>query len=354
MKTVSCVVIFLLFCIAKFMVFRPYLGVDSALSPLRNNHESLAYVTLLGEGKTKEEWAQDPEGKTDPYTTGAMMLAYQLLHAPETRTQRSIPFIVLASEEIPQQRRDRLAAMGATVIPIEVLGPTEWMTKQGKIEGRFKFMFTKLRAWDVLKKFSRVVFMDGDTVLMKPLDAVFDDPASQFQSTSLENLPPDEALPPSNYVLGSMPETSGSHPTPPTLENGGFTDPEYFNAGFFVFSPNPMLFQYYASIMDATNRFDPKYAEQNLLNYAHRRNGTAPWQQFQGHWNVRFPMVDDYQEGLIASFHDKWWAPEGYGGHVIRPYYEKIKDETEAFYWSRVSMVGGSQNPKNDPAQDQR
>lgn len=334
------VIIFCLFCILKFLSFHPILDQDGTAPTSSSNHESLAYVTLLGEGKTKEEWTQDPEGKTDVYTIGAMMLAYQLLHAPETRTRKQIPFIVLACEEIPQQRRDRLSAMGATVIPIEVIGPTEWMTAPGAIEDRFKYMFTKLRAWDVLNKFSRVLFMDVDTVLLKPLDGVFDDPASQFQPIFPDQLPADEEPLPSSYVLASMPETSGQHESPPSIENGGFTNVEYFNAGFFVFSPHPKLFKHFNSIMAASNRFDPKYPEQNLLNYAHRRNGTAPWQQFRGDWNVRFPMADDFTKGQIVSFHDKWWAPEGFGGPVIRPYYEKVRSETESFFNDRTDVLG--------------
>lgn len=349
MKTLSAtLVIFSLFCIVKFFSFHPILDFDDAATSSAPESEKVAYVTLLGEGKTKEEWAQDPEGRTDVYTTGAMMLAYQLLHAPETRTQRSIPFIVLACEEIPQQRRDRLSAMGATVIPIEVLGPTEWMTAPGKIEDRFKYMFTKLRAWDVLNKFSRVLFMDADTVLVKTLDGVFDDPASQFQPTSLDHVPADEKPPPSSYVLASMPETSGQHESPPSIESGGFTNVEYFNAGFFVFSPSTKIFQHYLSIMAAVDRFDPKYPEQNLLNYAHRRNGSASWQQFQGDWNVRFPIAEDYIKEEIASFHDKWWAPEGYGGPIVKPYYDRVKAETEEFYKNRAGILGESHPSTNE------
>ena len=46
------------------------------------------------------------------------MLIYQLLHDPETRTNTSIPFLVLVTEDVSQDKRDRLTKDGATVIEI--------------------------------------------------------------------------------------------------------------------------------------------------------------------------------------------------------------------------------------------
>jgi hypothetical protein len=56
------------------------------------------------------------------------------------------------------------------------------------------------------------------------------------------------------------------------------------------------------------HRFDANLPEQNLLNYAHRRDGNMPWQTLWYGWNVHFASSEDL-EGGVASVHEKWWRP---------------------------------------------
>ncbi|KAL9112587.1 MAG: hypothetical protein Q9227_003158 [Pyrenula ochraceoflavens] len=311
--------------------------------------EKLAYISII---TGCDADPADPAGDNDVYLKGAMMLAYQILHAPATRTEKAIPFFVMVTSDVTQQRQDKLTAMGARVIPIEFFIPEDhWLMTSGTIEHRFRRMFAKLRAWEALQEYSRALLLDTDMILKHRLDKVFDDPMTSLQSTNNSAKPPvDEQNPPSSYIFAAYPETAGSHETPPTVENGGYPDPIHINAGFMVFSPNLELFEYYQSLVKEPGKFDPKYPEQNLLNYAHRRDGPMPWRHFEGHFNTRFPTSEDFEQDVTASYHDKWWAPEGYGAYTLRPYYEKIKSETEGFYEAAIESKNQQQQQQQSPA----
>ena len=90
------------------------------LSPLRtritrstSSGSPYAYVTLLSQNPSLDNKIV-PDNEDD-YFVATRTLAYQLLHAPETRTNSSIPFIVLATEDVAPHKLDRLRLDGATV-----------------------------------------------------------------------------------------------------------------------------------------------------------------------------------------------------------------------------------------------
>ena len=270
----------------------------------------------------------DPEDMEDHYFVATRILAYQLLHEPSTRTNRSMPFIVLVTDDIPEIKRERLRLDGATVIPMPYLRPAnDWI--HGEIP-EWDDVMTKLRAWD-LTQYSRILFLDGDTILSRRLDELFDDPACQMRQVETNgSWLLDEGTQPQEYVLASIPETNPVHSFPPTIENGGFKDPDYFNAGFFLFSPSKAVLDHYKAVMELENRYDPRYPEQNLLNYAHRRNGTMPWQEMNNSWNIRFPQLEDVIDGDIASVHDKWW--HAHMDPRLDDVYQSIRWSMEGFY----------------------
>lgn len=86
----------------------------------------------------------------------------------------------------------------------------------------------------------------------------------------------------------------------------------YLNAGFFVIRPSKDLFAYYESLLRVDGKFDPTFPEQNLLNYAHRRDGPMPWAPLGWRWNMNWPTMADF-EGGARSFHAKYWD-----GYVLR------------------------------------
>ena len=118
----------------------------------------------------------------------------------------------------------------------------------------------------------------------------------------------DEAALPSTYSFAGVPEMNREHRYPPTDANHDFPNINYLNAGFFVFKPSLEMLDYYLSVLSITGRFDPELTEQNLLNYAHRREGSMSWTQLANTWNMHYPNLNDLQGG-VKSIHEKWWTP---------------------------------------------
>jgi alpha-N-acetylglucosamine transferase len=119
-----------------------------------------------------------------------------------------------------------------------------------------------------------------------------------------------------------------THTFPPTFDDrkGGLKGFGYFNAGFFLLKPSLAAFDYYTSLLDIKDSFDPKYMEQNLLNFAHRWDGPMPWKEIAYTWNLRCPNENDFEQGLV-SMHEKWWT---------QPYIydnEKVKQWLRAQRW---------------------
>ncbi|KAL9073913.1 MAG: hypothetical protein Q9157_004559 [Trypethelium eluteriae] len=288
--------------------------------------ERLAYATFLTATMANLD---DPNDEHDLYFIATRILAWQILHSPVTATNRSIPFLVLVTEDISESKRERLTMDGATVVPVEYLREgTDWI--HGEMP-EWRDVITKLRAWQ-LTEYSRILFLDGDMILTGPLDDIFDIPAATPASTIRNEdiqISDEESPPPDKYVLASIAEVNPVHAPNPTVENGDFKDPDYFNAGFFLFSPSQPLFEHYKSIMNIPYRFDPRYPEQNLLNYAHRPEGSMPWQDLGSKWNIRFPNLDDLASG-VQSLHDKWWHPHMDGR--LNEFYQEVRWRMEGFY----------------------
>lgn len=272
------------------------LGLQDA-SATTGNEERLAYMTLItGTMADKSE----TDINADPYFVATRLLGYQLMHHNATKSQRNIPFVVLVTEDVPQARKDRLAQDGAIVVEVEYVFTPEWVV--GEMP-QWKDLMTKLRAWQ-LTEYSRALFLDGDMILNKCLDGIFDDPRAQFVDSLPETSSMSEEPVPSQYLLATMAEANPNHAYPPTAANNDYKDPDYFNAGFFLFGTSEDMFDYYTELLEHDNIFDPKYVEQNLLNYAHRQDGRMPWQHVETQWNIRFPNMKD-KDGGAHSFHDK-------------------------------------------------
>lgn len=111
--------------------------------------EKLAYMTFLT-GTTAN--LTDADITHDQYFDATRMLGYQLLHHDRTKTQQNIPFIVLVTDDISEEKRERLTQDGVTVIPVEYIVPGEWL--HATVD-RWKDVVTKLRAWQ-LTQYSRI------------------------------------------------------------------------------------------------------------------------------------------------------------------------------------------------------
>ncbi|KAF1348498.1 nucleotide-diphospho-sugar transferase, partial [Delphinella strobiligena] len=272
-----------------------------------------AFATFLAGPASEDE---DANIENDHYFVATRILAYQLLHAPETRSiDESIPFVVLVTENVSEEKRSRLRKDGAVVVPAEFIR-AEWVKTE---TSTWQDVMTKLRLWE-LTQFDRICFLDGDTILVEPLDGIFEDSSVLLHTTGQKRkqLFADEGVMPANYSFAGVPEMNRQHHFPPVDGQGDFPNINYLNAGFFVFQPSLTMLDYYMSLMNTVDKFNPQFPEQNLLNYAHRKEGNMPWLQLGNTWNIHYPTVDDLLNG-VKSMHDKWWAPEN---DELKPYME--------------------------------
>ncbi|KAL9623537.1 MAG: hypothetical protein Q9160_002218 [Pyrenula sp. 1 TL-2023] len=282
-----------------------FLGSDSISVQPSDSHShtpKYAFATFLTGTSAN---VTDKDDNHDNYLVATRILIYQLLHAPETRSKTKIPIVALVTKEVPESKRARLRKDGAIVKEVRHVHGAGW---EDATSPNWADVLTKLRLWELVE-YDRVAFLDGDTILTKPIDGVFDDPAVAQLTTSSNPAAthPDEAPLPSKYSFAAITQLATAHSYPPTIENHSFPNPDYLNAGLMVLQPSLDLFAYYLSLTKVPrDRFNHDLPEQNLLNYAHRRDGNMPWQALDPAWNVQYPSLKDV-EGGAASLHDKWW-----------------------------------------------
>ena len=251
----------------------------------------VAFATFLAGNANIDTKADEESAEThdedDGYFLGTRVLAYQLLHSQTAGTNNSIPFIVLCTEDVSKRKRDRLKRDGATIVVVEKLN-ADWAIPA---TARWRDVMSKLRLFQ-LTEYSKILFIDADTLVTKPLDGVFYDEASLTQATGTNpaQIKDDEGALPRTYMFSTHGDFWGyDHPYPPD------TNLNYLNCGFFVFTPSKVLFDYYTSLLKLPGRFDPGFPEQNLLNYAHRRDGNMPWKPLWYGWNVNWPTEKDWR-----------------------------------------------------------
>lgn len=288
--------------------------------------EKLAYVTFLS-GTVD----QDEDLENDNYFIATRILIWQLLHNPSTRTN-GIDVVVMVTPSVSESRRARLAKDGAIVYPVEFLrSETRWVKAE---QHRWDDVMTKIRAWE-MTQYSRILMLDGDSMLLRQLDGVFDDPGAQIQTTKqMDNytaLEGEAPLPPT-YLLGSLSEVWDSNHDFPPADGTGLKKYGYMNAGFFLLAPSLASFNYYRSFLEIPDSFDPKYPEQNLLNKAHQWDGPMPWKEISYTWNIRCPTENDFEKGLV-SMHEKWWTqPYLYENQKVKDFLKSRRWEMKGWY----------------------
>lgn len=312
---------------AKFQTQRPL------------NPAGVAFATFLAGNANPSKEATDEASAAindadDGYFLGARVLAYQLLHSTKAGTNNSIPFLVLCTPSVSPRKRARLAADGATVILVEPLN-AGWIHPGSP---RWVDVLAKLRLLE-LTQYKKICFIDADTLVTAPLDGVFHDEGTLLQTTGSdpEQTKDDEASLPRTYLFASHTDTWGyDHPTlgSYTPKPGDASAGTYLNAGFFVVSPSKSLLAYYLSLLAVEGKFDPGFPEQNLLNYAHRREGNMPWQPLWAGWNVNWPTERDWRAGA-RSFHAKYWDGDPSHDPVLKAMWREQRAEMEGFQRGR-------------------
>ncbi|PBP15646.1 glycosyl transferase family 8 protein [Diplocarpon rosae] len=180
-------------------------------------------------------------------------------------------------------------------------------------------------------EYERILFIDADTLITRPIDAIFDEmmvrlpAATLFNVTRIKN---DEAMLPANYMFGARSDNAltgeRDHPYPPIPT-------KVFSAGFWMAAPSREMFVYLMSVMQHWRRFDPFAMEQSLLNYAFRRDGPMPWLELPPQWSATWPNMRDWDAG-VATLHEKWW---GVGPDELRAKWNGVRTEMEQFFEAR-------------------
>jgi alpha-N-acetylglucosamine transferase len=293
--------------------------------------ERLGYVTWLG----KTGNGSDSE---DVYFLATRVLVYQILHDPITRSPNNLPIIVMTTPDVSPANNARLTQDGAVVHPIDFITEGQsWLKPRRKT---WRHIMAKLRAWELIS-FDRLLMLDNDMLLRRPLDGVFLEPSAQIASTRDPStlpdfhLPEDESPIPRAYLLAGTPQVfSENHTYPPTREANDLMHPSTMNMGFCLLSPSLDLFHYYLSILRIPRRFNSATMEQSLLNYAHRRDGPVPWVDLPTTWTTTRPNLGGLV-GQVASFHVKWWRPQMGYLPELEEWARGKKDEMLRFYEER-------------------
>ena len=248
------------------------------------------------------------------------------MHQPEIRTNTSIPFVVIVSNEVSQSKRTRLEKDGAKVVVVDTISDPEWLDTRRQYQG----VMTKLRIFQQTQ-YEKILYMDADMLLTRRMDGIFEDEGTMIQQSnkSLDAQYETAPLPSSFLLAGQAQQRTRVHlyPPDPTLD--------WMCSGFMVFQPSQEMFEYYTSIMQRNNSFDPEFPDQNLLNYAHRWDGPMPWTKVYYKWTSTYPTIKEYNMGA-AALHEKYWMDEyrveDWGQNILGEMWLKVKSDMETYY----------------------
>ncbi|KAF1961641.1 nucleotide-diphospho-sugar transferase [Byssothecium circinans] len=266
------------------------------------------------------------QASDDSYFIATRTLAYQLLHAPDTKLRnKSITFVALCSQSLPEEKRERLRQDGATVVEIQDVPVGSWV--QTNVD-RWKEQFTKLRVFE-MTQYKRILYIDADTMIMKPMDDIFAEPEVTTLAPTLlsrkDQIKDDESELPKEWFFAARSDNAFSgerdHPVPPfqTLS---------LSAGFFMVAPDKKLFEHLQSVIQHEGRFDPWSMEQSMLNYVFRRDGPMPWRELNWRWSATWPSEKDVEMG-VHSLHEKFWLT---GPQSLSDAWRRRKEEMLKYY----------------------
>ncbi|GAM87586.1 hypothetical protein ANO11243_056130 [Dothideomycetidae sp. 11243] len=301
----------------------PLRGYNAAPQAVHVNgiRSKYAFATLLY-GSTQELEYED-----DNYLIATRILAYQLLHAPETRLRNpDIPFLVLVTSNVKESARDRLRKDGATVIEVPQLD-ADWLAP-GKLT--WSKTMTKLRLWELVD-FDRIAFLDADHLLVRPMDDIFSDPAVEEQVTKPSDTIDVTAPLPSTYVFAG----NNDYMHIPRKNEQPWHYDGNLCAGFFVIKPDVDLLRHYISFLQQPGSFDSALPEQNLLNVVHHWKGRVPWKQLNHSINIYSPAMYDIDYGA-RSVHEKWWEGRS---PAIKEWMKERRWKMEGFFEARDLAV---------------
>jgi hypothetical protein len=198
-------------------------------SPAPSPHSKEAYVSFVSM-------------IADPHYVDAMRLQlFAVRHHPLTRDPTPRDFVVLTTKHTPEWVKAELASEGAVIRYTDII---DGMPGEDTVGGRLNYrdMYTKLAIWN-LTDYDRVLYLDADILISKPMYEIWDDPNSD---------------PPSG--LAGLSDPMGQDHEIPIPDNG------YINAGLLLLRPSNVTFKRLVETRD----FDYGLFEQ--VRGAHYRN----------------------------------------------------------------------------------
>jgi len=267
------------------------------------------------------------QGDNDAYFMATRVLTHQLIHAPATKSDPvRVSFLVLCSQSTPTEQKDQLRRDGAHVVELQDV-PVNWWIHSGV--GRWKEQFTKLRTFEMIE-YKRILFVDADTMIMSPLDGIFEEPEVESTTPTLtearkNQIRRDEGPLPAEWFFAARSDNGYTgqrqHPTPPLQTT-------QFSAGFFMVAPDRILYNHLLGVMSHFRRFNPFTMEQSLLNYVFRREGAMPWRELHWKWSATWVNEKDADMG-VKSLHEKLWDK---GPQALKDIWYKKKGEMLNYY----------------------
>lgn len=287
------------------------------------------YAFVFFETDYTKELAPDEE---DHYYIGTRVLIHQLLHNPKTRTNTSIPVVILATENVKPHRIQQLRRDGADVRIVEKIPTAPWANGEHGYD-RYEDVLSKLRVFELVE-YEKILLMDSDMLILDRLDGIFEDPTTAILPTRPESAVEDEGALPSQYIIAAQRAfTHRKHSYPPEIY-----DSIEMSSGFVVLQPSRELFSHYMKLLQIPHRVGVTSPDQDLLQYAHRRNGPMPWADIEYHYTTSFPSMREYQKGA-KTLHEKWWDPiEGDILHDMDPYLKELWEKAKFEMDVRTAM----------------
>ncbi|XP_021291354.1 galactinol synthase 2-like [Herrania umbratica] len=167
------------------------------------------------------------------------------------------PLVVAILPDVPKEHRDILESQGCIVREIQPVYPPANHTQFAM--AYYVINYSKLRIWEFVE-YDKMVYLDGDIQVFENIDHLFDSPNGYlyavmdcFCEKTWANSP--------QYKIGYCQQCPEKVHWPAKL---GSPPPPYFNAGMFVFEPNP--FTYHDLLQTLKITTPTSFAEQDFLN----------------------------------------------------------------------------------------